>query len=124
MNIENDKLSTNSPQESGIPNGTANPELPSPPLNPNPNFNSADDPDPQQIARLQSEADSVPQPLRARRVEIKARAGSFLHKLTHEQRDQLFLWLAEQVLKNFQENTSPQIRCPNFSFFVLRYFRL
>src|SRR5688572_5401272 len=101
MNIENDNLSTNSPQESGTPNCTANPELPSPALNPNPN--PADDPDPQQIARLQSEADSVPQPLRARRVEIKARAGSFLHKLTREQRDQLFLWLAEHSVPKVAE---------------------
>ena len=98
MNIENDNLNTNSPQES--PTLNLNPNL-NP--NPNPNPNPADDPDPQQISRLQSEAGSVPQPLRARRVEIKARAGSFLHKLTHEQRDQLFLWLAEHSVPKVAE---------------------
>lgn len=55
----------------------------------------ADNPDPQTCAAFQAQSESAPPSLRARRIEIKARCGSFLRKLSRPQRDQLFLWLTQ-----------------------------
>jgi hypothetical protein len=65
----------------------------------------ADSPDPELLAHFPSEADCPPAqaPLRTRRIEIKARTGSFLQKLTRGQQDQLFRWLGEYSVPKVAE---------------------
>src|SRR4051812_42822208 len=61
----------------------------------NPALPATDQINPEIAATLEAQSTALtgPPPLRARRIEIKARCGSFLQRITEEQRRQLFLWL-------------------------------
>jgi hypothetical protein len=79
------------------------PEIARPASQPLASLPCADDLDPKLLTQCQSEADTPPPPLRTRRLEIKARTGSFLQKLSKDQQDQLFLWLAEHSVPRVAE---------------------